>query len=184
MITLNSESKTDMKKYFLIALVALSFASCEEELSVNTPAFEATKGYSFWRATKMQAFVKDGDLVIVGATNDENVTLYIDNYEMGGEYILGKTNFNVATYSKVVDDIKYNYSTSSTTGSGYVRIDPVEKQVPGTISGVFMTEMVPTGTPLENTPSVNFNKGVFFQIPLSEAPAPEPVPEPDPAPAP
>lgn len=176
MITYNSESKIDMKKYFLIALVALSFASCEEELSVNNPSFQATKDYNFWRASKMQAFVKDGDLVIVGATDNENVTLYVDNYELGKNYTLGTSNYTVATYSKVVDDVKYHYSTSSSTGMGYIQLDPVDKQVPGKISGTFMAEMLPNAAALPETPRVNFNKGVFFQIPLSEAPVPVPAP--------
>lgn len=165
-----------MKKYLLLGLIALSFSSCEEDLSVNNPAFEATKNYDFWRASKMQAFVKDGNLVLVGATDNENVTLYVDSYELGKEYLLGKTNYTIATYTKELNDVVYSYSTSSSTGSGYIKLDPVEKQVPGKISGVFMAEMTAVdGKALPETPSVNFNKGVFFQIPLTDAPIDTPV---------
>lgn len=159
-----------MKKYFLIGLITLGLTSCEEELSVNNPTFEASKGYSFWRASKMQAFVKDGDLVIVGATDDENVTLYVDNYELGKDYELGKSNYTIATYTKVVDEVKYNYATSSASGKGFIKLDAADKQVPGKISGTFMVEMPASGTALPETPSVNFNKGVFFQINLTEVP--------------
>ncbi|WKW47095.1 DUF6252 family protein [Myroides sp. JBRI-B21084] len=160
-----------MKKYFLLALLAVSFVSCEEELSVNEPTMEAMNGYNFWRASSFVANVTDGDLVIVGANGSENVTLYIDNYLSGTEYPLGVSNYNVATYSKTVNDKMYLYSTSSSTGKGYIKLDPEEKQVPGTISGTFMAEMVPTdpNMVLSEAPVVNFNKGVFFRIPIKYA---------------
>ena len=164
-----------MKKYFLFALMAFSLVSCEEELTVNTPTFEAMKSYDFWRATKLTANVDNGNLVIVGATDSENVTLFIHNYESGKEYELGTTNHHVATYSKTEKDVVYLYSTSSSTGKGYIKLDPVEKQVPGTISGTFMAEMVPVDPALvlPETPSVNLNKGVFFRIPLVTPPVAE-----------
>lgn len=173
-----------MKKYFLIVLAGLSLTSCEEEISINTPAFEATNGYSFWRATKVKATVDEGNLVIVGADDAENITLYIENYEYGAEYTLGISNVNVATYSKIENDTVYRYSTSSSTGNGFIKLDPVEKQMPGTITGTFFAEMeVLTGSPVlldaSGNPQtvVNLNKGVFFQIPLDEAVQPEPEPE-------
>ncbi|WCM40901.1 DUF6252 family protein [Flavobacterium sp. CBA20B-1] len=159
-----------MKKYFLLALMAVSLVSCEEELSTNTPTLEVMNGYTFWRANNLAANVNsDGDLVIVGVNESENVTLFIDNYEFGGEYTLGVSNLNVATYSKTIDDKMYLYSTSSSTGKGYIKLNPVEKQVPGTISGTFMAEMVPVDEAmvLPEMPIVNLNKGVFFRIPLS-----------------
>ncbi|HLW42154.1 MAG TPA: DUF6252 family protein [Flavobacterium sp.] len=172
-----------MKKYFLIVLAGLSLTSCEEEISINTPAFEATNGYTFWRAAKVQAIVdvEKGDLVIVGADDAENITLYIENYDYGAEYTLGISNTNVATYSKIENDTVYRYSTSSSTGNGYIKLDPVEKQKPGTITGTFFAEMeVLTGSPVlsdasgKPMTSVNFNKGVFFEIPLSKVGQPEP----------
>lgn len=168
MVTLNSESKYNMKKYFLFALMAVSLVSCEEELTTNSPTFEAMKSYDFWRATKITANHNNGDLIIVGANDSENVTLFIDNYELGKEYTLGTDNYNVATYSKTEDEKVYLYSTSSSTGKGYIKLDPVEKQTPGTISGTFYAEMVPVDAAmvLPDTPIVNLNKGVFFRIPL------------------
>lgn len=162
--------------------MAVSLVSCEEELTTNTPTFEAMKSYDFWRATKFTANVDNGNLVIVGATDSENVTLFIHNYESGKEYELGTTNQHVATYSKIEKDTVYLYSTSSTTGKGYIKLDPVEKQVPGTISGTFMAEMVPVDPSLilPNTPLVNLNKGVFFRIPLVYPPAVEAPETPNP----
>src|SRR5690606_1822492 len=112
------------------------------------------------RATKLTANVDNGNLVIVGATDSENVTLFIHNYESGKEYELGTTNHHVATYSKIENDTVYLYSTSSSTGKGYVKLDPHETQVPGTISGTFYAEMVPVDPTLvlPETPVVNFNK--------------------------
>src|SRR5690554_2314228 len=173
-----------MKKYFLIVLAGLALTSCEEEISINAPAFEATNGYDFWRATKMKATVEDGNLIIVGADDAENITLYIESFEFGAEYTLRISNVNVATYSKVENDTVYNYSTSSSTGNGYIKFDPAEKQPYGTVTGTFFAEMdVLTGSPVLRDESdkpittVNFNKGVFFQIPLSEVVQPEPEPE-------
>lgn len=167
-----------MKKYFLFALMTLALTSCEEDVTDNTPAFEGLKGYEFWRATKMAATVNDGDLVIVGANDSENFTLYVDNYELGKEYTFGNSNVNVATYSKVENDTIYRYSTSSTTGKGYIKLEPADRQKPGTISGTFVAEMLPnTGSPvIKDSKVVNMNKGVFFQIPLKEATPPAPAP--------
>lgn len=169
-----------MKKYFLFALMAVSLVSCEEELATNTPTFEVMKSYDFWRATKMTANFNNGDLIIVGATDSENVTLFIDNYELGKEYTLGVDNYYVATYSKIEKDTMYLYSTSSSTGKGYIKLDPVEKQQPGTISGTFMAEMVPVDPTLvlPETPLVNLNKGVFFRIPIVYPPAQPETPNP------
>ena len=169
-----------MKKYFLVALLAISsisFISCEEELTNNSPAFEAMNSYTFWRATNLAANVDNGDLVIIGATDSENVTLYVDNYELGREYSLGTDNYNVATYSKKVNDTIYHYSTSSSTGRGYIKLEAAEKQVPGTISGTFYAEMVPVNPELvlPDAKVVNMNKGVFFRIPLTYPPAEVPV---------
>ena len=176
LITLNTESKINMKKYFLAALVALSLASCEEETSINTPAFEVMKGYDFWKADKMQATVKDGNLVIIGVNESENITLYVDHYELGQEYTLGVSNDYIATYSKKIDEVTYNYSSSSSTGSGYIKLDPVEKQVPGTISGTFLAEMFPNSANdmLPEQETVHLHKGIFFQIPLKDAVEPQP----------
>lgn len=159
--------------------MAVSLVSCEEELTVNTPTFQTMNGYEFWRATNMTANVDNGDLVIVGVNESENVTLFIDNYELGQEYTLGTSNYNVATFSKIENDTVYLYSTSSSTGKGYIKLDPVEKQVPGTISGTFMAEMVPVDPTLvlPETPIVNLNKGVFFRIPLVYPPAMPETPE-------
>lgn len=181
---MNSESYINMKKYFLIALAAVSFVSCEEELGINTPTFEALNGYTFWRATKMTANFNDGDLVIVGANDSENITLYIEDYELGKEYTLGTSNFNVATYSKVQDDVVYNYSTSSTTGKGYIKLEPAENQVQGTISGTFYAEMVPVdpAVVLPDAETVNFNKGVFFRIPVNYPTVDQPETPENPAP--
>ncbi len=182
MVTLNSESITNMKKYFLFALMAFSLVSCEEELTINNPTFEAMNSYDFWRASKMTANVDNGNLVIVGATDSENVTLFIQNYESGKEYELGTTNYHVATYSKIEKDTVYLYSTSSSTGKGYIKLDAPEKQQDGTISGTFYAEMVPVDPTLvlPNTPLVNFNKGVFFRIPIVYPPIVETPETPNP----
>lgn len=173
-----------MRKYFLIALASVALVSCEEELETNSPTFEALKGYDFWRATKFTANFNDGNLVIVGANDSENLTLFIENYELGKEYILGESNFNVATYSTVVDDVTYTYSTSSSTGAGYIKLEPYENQEYGTISGTFYAEMVPTdeAVVLPDTEIINFNKGVFFRVPVVYPPieTPESPEEPKP----
>jgi len=64
-----------MKKYFLFALMAVSLVSCEEELTTNTPTFEAMKSYDFWRATQLTANFDNGNLVIVGANDSEKIQI-------------------------------------------------------------------------------------------------------------
>lgn len=170
-----------MKKYFLFALMAVSLVSCEEDLSTNSPTFQAMKGYTFWRATDMTANVNNGNLVIVGVNESENISLFINNYELGKEYMLGGSgNSSVASYSKKENSTTYLYSTAVSSGNGYIKLDPVEKQTPGTISGTFYAEMVPVDPTLvlPETPLVNLNKGVFFRIPLVYPPAQPETPNP------
>lgn len=156
--------------------MAFSLVSCEEDLSTNSPTFQAMKGYTFWRATDMTANVDNGNLVIVGVNESENISLFINNYELGKEYTLGGgSNSSVASYSKRENNVTYLYSTAVSTGSGFIKFDPVEKQAPGTISGTFYAEMMPVDPTLilPETPLVNLNKGVFFRIPLVTAPVAE-----------
>lgn len=156
-----------MKKYILIALAAISFASCEEEISSNTPAFQATNGYTSWRATDKTATVTNGNLVVAGNDEAERLELKINGYQLGQEYTFGTTANVTAIYTKTVNDTVYTYKTSATRGSGFVKLSPVEQQIPGSISGTFLVELFPEGNMLPNTPKVHFNGGVFYQIPLT-----------------
>lgn len=163
-----------MRKYFLIALASLSLVSCEEELSTNTPAFEAQNGYTYWRATDMKAEVENGNLVVVGITDSENFTIYIDNYEFGKEYVLGEDTNCTVIYTKVIDEVTYKYKANSTIGSGFVKLDVAEKQLAGTISGTFLVDLKPDGSAIPGVSNMYFHKGIFYQIPLTTiAPQPE-----------
>lgn len=159
-----------MKKYFLFALLAISsisFISCEEELSTNTPAFQAMNNYTFWRAENVTANVDKGNLVIVGATETENVTIYINAYELGEEYILGTDDNCTVVYTKKVEDVTYTYKAATGMGSGFIKLNTADKQVPGTISGTFLMELKPVGESLPQSPTVYFHKGVIYEVPLT-----------------
>lgn len=156
-----------MKKYFLFALMTLALTSCEEDVTDNTPAFESFNNYNYWRAQEKTATVKDGALIVSGSDETDKLELRIEGYELGKEYIFAQHGNISATYTKKIDDVVYTYKSSNNAESGYIKINSVDNQIPGAISGTFLIELLPVGNMIPNTPKIHFNKGVFYQIPLT-----------------
>lgn len=157
-----------MKKSIVIIALALGFGfvGCEDEVKFNNPSFQAQRDYKLWRANNSVAEVKDGTLQVYGTDGVESLVMTIPNYSYGGTYDFGNNETNIATYRIIDEDVNYTYKTGYNLGSGTLYLDPVEKQVPGFISGTFMvtTESVDVNMPK----SVTLSKGVFYRIPLRE----------------
>lgn len=160
-----------MKKIIIIVALALGFGftGCEDDVKFNDPSFQAQKDYKLWRATNSVAEVKDGTLRVYGTDGIESLVMTIPNYSFGATYDFGTNETNIATYRIVDEDVTHVYKTGYNLGGGHLSLDPVEKQVPGFISGTFLvkTSRV-SGSVVED---VKLDQGIFFRIPLREVTA-------------
>jgi len=165
-----------MKKSIVIVALALGFGfcftGCEDEVKFNNPSFEAQRDYKLWRATNSVAEVKEGTLRVYGTDGVESLVMTIPNYSYGGTYDFGTNETNIATYRIIEEDVTYTYKTGYNLGGGTLYIDPIEKQIPGFISGTFLvTTALVQGVEIKE---VTLNKGTFFRIPLREVTAQAP----------
>lgn len=157
-----------MKRFIVIVALILGFGftGCEDDVKFNDPSFQAQRNYKLWRATNSVAEVKDGTLRVFGTDGIESLVMTIPNYSFGTTYDFGNNETNIATYRIVDEDVVYVYKTGYNLGGGHVTLDPVEKQVPGFISGTFL---VKTSRVEGNVvKDVKLDQGIFFRIPLRE----------------
>ena len=157
-----------MKKIIVIVALALGFGftGCEDDVKFNNPSFQAQRNYKLWRAKNSVAEVKDGSLRIYGTDGVESLVMTIPSYSFGQTYEFGTSTTNVATYRIVDEDETYVYKTGFNLGGGYLILDPVEKQVPGFISGRFLVKA--SRTVATFVEEIKVDQGVFYRIPLRE----------------
>lgn len=153
-----------MRKLILIALIGFSLVSCEEEVSSNNPAFEATIGYTFWRAEQFSAEVTNNTLTVYASDLTEQVKITIPNYELGKTYDLGENNIYKVEYSNIDDEeVTTTYSTGTGIGGGYVRLESADFSEPNKITGTFMAEVKSAGGA-----SKTLHNGTFYRIPINQ----------------
>ncbi len=157
-----------MKKHFLFLMVLFSLVSCQEDVRFNNPSFQASIDNVFWRAIQTVATVNAGSsLVIEAYTATEVVTLKV-NSTSPGTYFIGTSTNKTATYVVTDPATKESITFSSGFGVGDGQIvitdyDPVGK----TISGTFKFNLENTfDNPLAG-PTLNFQYGVFYKIPVT-----------------
>ncbi len=155
-----------MKKIVLFLMLTLGLAACEDDVKFNDPAFQAKIDYKFWQAKGGIAEVNNGVLQVYGNDGIESLTLRIPNYSFGKRYEIGVNDTNVAVFRRIVDKDTLRFKSGTDRGSGYVILDPVEQQVPGTVSGKFVVEMVSTNS--DTIPNVKLHEGIFYRIPLRD----------------
>jgi len=146
-----------MKKIFLLAFVAiLTVVSCSDEIESNTPSIQGEVNGEFFRTKNTSATInEDGSLSITGQTDTETITLKTATAEIGA-YALGSQNTNEATFQT----LEGNFYSTGVDGMGQVEITKIQQ---GKISGEFYFDAVQDTE--EDT--LNFNKGFFFEIPLT-----------------
>ncbi|ESU21692.1 hypothetical protein FCR2A7T_01470 [Flavobacterium cauense R2A-7] len=145
-----------MKKIIALFILAVTFASCGEEIKFNSPAFQANKNGNIWKANDMTAFSDAGGLTVIAAVGTEIVTLHTASANPG-TYTLGVNNVNAATYESV-DGEGALFATGTGVGSGKIIITP--NQATGTISGNFQF----VGEDEEGN-EVIFTEGTFYKVP-------------------
>ncbi|WP_121667002.1 DUF6252 family protein [Mesonia aquimarina] len=146
-----------MKKLFLLTLIAvLGVVSCSDEIESNTPSIQGEANGEFFRARNSSATInQDGSVTMVGTSSEETISLTTASIDLG-TYALGNGNINEATFENVEGD----FYTTGSTGFGQIEITKVEA---GKLSGEFYFDARKD----ETGDTLNFNKGFFFEVPLT-----------------
>ena len=169
-----------MKRIFSLLIVLAFFASCETDVTSNTPAFQARKDNFMWRAQDYTAVYNpmDNSLVLSAYKGFEVLTITVGPVNVGGSetgvffedatFTLDEDATAFATYSYVDNGMTFEYSTlgqESTTGE--IVLENTANQKMGTISGRWRFDAPYVGD-LTNAPErINFQNGVFYEIPLT-----------------
>ena len=173
-----------MKKIIALLMIVSVLASCEEDVSFNTPAFQAKKDNFMWRAKDYTAVydIETETLVLSAFIGFEELTMTASPVTIAGDgtaaffqdatFAFGDEDAAVATYSYVNNGQTYMYSTDvEDQANGELVLQNGAVQKPGTISGNFRFDAPYVGE-IPNAPErINFQHGVFYEIPITFAPA-------------
>lgn len=172
-----------MKKIVALLMIVSVLASCEEEVSFNTPAFQARKDNYMWRASDFTAVyhASDSTLVLTGFERFEKVVMTAYPVLITGDgtsaffedatFDFSNNPNAIATYSFVKNGQTLMYSTDVTDkANGELAIRNGAVQKPGTISGTFRFDAPYIGDILNTPERINFQDGQFYEIPITFAP--------------
>jgi hypothetical protein len=172
-----------MKKIFALLMIVTVLASCEEDVSFNTPAFEARKDNFMWRASDYTAVYDfaSSTLTVSAFLGFEKMIMTVSPVEIIGDangaffqdatFDLSNNPDAVVTYSYVSNGQTYLYSTDiEDEANGQFVLSNGVVQKPGTISGTFRLDAPYVGE-IPNAPErINFQNGVFYDIPITFSP--------------
>ena len=157
-----------MKKVLSIIVLLVALTSCEEDVKFNDPAVQALKDNELWRATAFSAVRGGNNSLTVTATNGfETVTLRTSSITPG-DYELGLNENSRASYVLSADGIEMAYRTGTNVGDGQITIKNGSRYTDlerGYITGEFYFNAVDSRDSV-----VNFQRGVFYKVPLQPAP--------------
>lgn len=172
-----------MKKIVALLMIVSVLVSCEEDVSFNTPAFQARKDNFTWRADDYTAVyrISDSTLVLTAFKGFEKLTmtaypvLIIGNgttsFFQDVTFDLSNNPYAIAEYDYVNNGQVLMYSTEvedDATGELVLQNGAVQK--PGTISGTFRFDAPYIGD-VPNAPErINFQEGVFYEVPITFGP--------------
>ena len=150
-----------MKKPTTFIFLLFVFISCQDNVTFNSPSFQGLKDNIFWRAVDSKATLSAGSITIEGFTSKEKVTLKTASINTG-TYILGTGNANTATYILTDTNSTLTFSTSDARGNGEIVIEKYDA-INNTISGTFKFNVKNEN----DGSSLNFQKGVFYKVPIT-----------------
>ena len=172
-----------MKKIVALLMIVSVLASCQEDVSFNTPAFQARKDNFLWKAKNYTAVydVMTSTLVITGSLGFEKVTMTASPVAIIGDgtatffedttFDLSNNPDAVATYSFVNNGQNYLYSTAvEDEANGQLILQNAVVQKPGTISGKFRFDAPYMGDIPNASARINFQEGEFYEIPITFGP--------------
>lgn len=173
-----------MKKIFALVMIVSVLASCEEDVSFNSPAFQARKDNFSWRANDYSAVyrVSDSTLILSGFKGFEKLTLSAYPVLITGNgtaSFFQNATFNLSNNLNAIADYEYvsngqilMYSTDvDDIANGELALQNNAIQKPGTISGTFRFDAPYVGEIPGAPERINFQNGVFYEIPITFGPA-------------
>ncbi|MDR6966595.1 hypothetical protein J2X31_000593 [Flavobacterium arsenatis] len=169
-----------MKKIVSLLIILVLFTSCEENISSNSPSFQASKDNFMWRANDYTAVYNplDSTLVMTAFKGLEVVKLYSYPVIINGTgastffenaiFELGNDDVNSAFYSFADRGVNFEYETGvSDVPNGEIVLENTINQKPGTISGKFRFDAPYVGASESAPERINFQNGVFYEIPIT-----------------
>ncbi|HLV46313.1 MAG TPA: DUF6252 family protein [Flavobacterium sp.] len=175
------DNNTIMKKIFIFLGLAVAFASCEDEVAFNETTFQAKvdvygmdKTYTHqFRFDPHMAYIENGNLLIKGYSEKDTLEISIPNYTFGTRYELSNDNFSAKFTTISEDSVSFVYNTN-TDLTGYVFLNAVEEQTPGSISGNFVFDIALDGSGSDDEllfdAKLRFHEGVMLNIPIHNTP--------------
>jgi Family of unknown function (DUF6252) len=150
-----------MKKIFLYISVLFALISCQDNVKLNSPAFQGQKDNVLWRAIDSKATVSSNSLIIEGFTSNETVTLKTSSPNKG-IYSLGISTDNTATYAITDATSTITFATGVKVGEGQIEITDYDS-VNNTVSGTFEFNAIKSDLP---SSVLNFRYGNFYKVPV------------------
>ncbi|MDX1279298.1 DUF6252 family protein [Oceanihabitans sediminis] len=156
-----------MKKLLVLLVSVVFMVSCGDELESNTPAFQGDKDGSLWKGDYYSAAMDaNGNLVVSGGKGGETVVLTIASTNVGS-YSLGDGSASEAAFNNVAE---LHFSTYNDPDPA-LQLYPADGEI--TIEEFNLSNRTVTGSFWFNAftdsgmQTVNYSKGVFYQIPVS-----------------
>ena len=152
-----------MKKLYIILLIFFSF-SCEDDISNNTPTFQAlVNGSNEWIAENYTVSIQNNQLSISGANQTGVISILVDSPQVD-QYNLYSWTDNFAVFQDTLQYSTQNDGIGSVAylSDGFVQIQEIDN-LNNTISGNFHFDAY-NGT---GEYTVNVSEGIFYKIPVN-----------------
>ena len=159
-----------MKKILSLFILVFVFSSCEESVTFNDPSVQGLVDNVIWRAIDFRATVNaNGALKIEAYTQNQVLTLQTPSRNVG-VYNLGENSARSASFTAEFDDIELLYTTGvAIGGNGQIVINDYDAAA-GTVSGTFRFNAINIDENPLGGEVLNFQKGVFYNIKITNAP--------------
>jgi hypothetical protein len=155
-----------MSRFFGVIALFFVLVSCEEQVKFKDPSFQGLKDNVVWRATLIVAVqYPDGSLVMDAYKKSEILTLKTKSAKPQ-VYSLGVDLLNAATFVQEIYAEKTAFSTGTNNGNGQIEITEYDA-VNSTITGTFKFNAKNESKDPLASPNINFQQGVFYQVPLT-----------------
>lgn len=147
-----------MKKICLVLFISVFALSCSDEIETNTPVIQGSVNNEFFRAQPAEATINaDGSVKLIGTNGSRTITLQMSSAEEG-QYVLGADLINQATFLNFEQNL---YLAGTGMGDGMIEIT---ENAGAHLSGTFYFNGI-SG----QGDTLNFQKGVFFEVPITNA---------------
>ena len=151
-----------MKKFFFLLIIVI-FSNCSEDLSNNTPGFEASVNGKEWIAQSYNATIQNSQLSISGNNQLGTISMVIDSIDINSFELRSWTD----DFAVFQDTIYYSTKNDGIGSIAYLsagRIDINEiNYIDNSVSGHFYFECYDnSGLHLKNV-----SEGVFYKVPIN-----------------